>query len=469
MTLEAGASLGKRHLLYSRLSVVSALFGACVDPKSPEAPTTGALAYHAGMFTSSLQSPGRRILLVLLALVVAGCAEEVVEVEPQSSSAALRLGALFDQTGALGEFGRSGESGLRLAVHLVNQAGGVLGQPVEVVLADGATDTEVTVTAATQLIEADGVHAIVGPLGSAAAIAVVEQVTAERRIPTISPTATSPRLSHIADDGFFFRSTASDAAQAPVLADLATRLGFQRVAVLYRDDAYGRDLFQPFQTAFPGEVVGIAIDPERDSYVEELRQAADAGAQAVVAMTFVPAAARYVKQAVEHGLFDQFLFTDGTASIDLVDAVGAEVLQGMKGTAAEGTVPTLTSSGTQDLFTALYSAAYDQPPVTGLEAAAFDIAICICLAAERAGSIDGVLIRDALTTVCGGDGVIIEPGQETIAAALKAVRAGQSINYDGASSTMDWDANGDLKTGLISIWEFSAGAIVGMESVPFES
>ncbi len=421
------------------------------------------------MLTSRLEIRGLRVLWVLLSLTMASCAAEVAQPEPQGGSSALRLGALFDRTGALGDFGRSGESGLRLAVELVNRAGGVLGQPVEVVLADGATDEVITVHAARKLIENDGVHAIVGPLGSAAAIAVVEQVTAEKRIPTISPTATSPRLSHIEDDGFFFRSTASDAAQAPVLADLATRLGFQRVAVLYRDDAYGRDLFQPFEAAFSGEIVGVAIDPERDSYLTELQQAADAGAQVIVAMTFVPAAARYINLAIEHDLFDQFLFTDGTASVDLVDAVGAEVLEGMKGTAAEGTVPTLSSSGTQELFADLYMAAYDRPPVTGLEAAAFDIAICICLAAESAGSTDGSLIRDALPGVCGGEGVMVKPGEESITAGLEAVRAGESVDYNGASSTMNWDANGDLKTGSISVWEFSAGAIVGVESVPFES
>lgn len=387
---------------------------------------------------------------------------------PTGSSDGLRVGVLFDESGPLGEFGRTGRSGIELALAHVNAAGGVLGQPVTVASADGATDVAVTVSGARALVE-DGVHVLIGPLGSAAALAVISEVSSVSRIPTLSPTATAPSLSTAADEGFFFRATASDAAQAPVLARLATEEGYQHVGIAYQDDAYGRGLAEAFQGAFGGRVSMAAVAPEEDE-IDAVLASLSADAEVLLLMTPIPTAAALVQGSLASGAFDRFLFVDSTASTDLLIAVGDQALEGMKGTAPAGAVPELGPAAVAaqaDAFHAAYEASFGTPPHSGLEATAYDLVVCVCLAAELAGSTDGEAIRDRLPEACGRGGASYGPGSEGVAAALEAARGGDAVDFDGGSGTLDWDDRGDLANGSVVIWQFANGTIEPLEHVHF--
>ena len=140
----------------------------------------------------------------------------------------LRIGFLADFSGPLAEFGPSIQNGVDLAIKHLNDAGGVLGHPIEIVVGDTALDPTQATEETRRLIEVEGVHAIVGPLASSITLAIVESVAADAGIPVISPSATSPQLTIAADNDFLFRSTVSDAAQGPVLAQLAADRGLQQ-------------------------------------------------------------------------------------------------------------------------------------------------------------------------------------------------------------------------------------------------
>ena len=154
------------------------------------------------------------------------------------------------------------QQSFELAIQHINDAGGVLGQPVTFVLADPTFDPTNAVKEARRLIEVEGVHAIVGPSSSANALAVAEQVAGPAGIPLISPSATSPLLTTADDRDFFFRTALSDVAQGPVLARLTRERGFDNVGVIYRDDAWGRGLHEAFVAAWDGTIASAAIDPE---------------------------------------------------------------------------------------------------------------------------------------------------------------------------------------------------------------
>ena len=274
--------------------------------------------------------------------------------------------------------------------------------------------------------------------------------------------------SHIDDDGFFFRATAADDVQAPILADLANDLGFERIAVFYQDDIYGQGLARALAASFSGRVSLVPIAEEKESYLDELESAAAEGAQALVAVTWIPAAIVYLREAVEHELFDQFLFVDSTASLEILDGVGAEALEGMKGTAPEGAIAGLgeTPTARSKVFSEALTKARGRGPETGLEAGAYDSAICLCLAAEKAGSTQGTAIRDALRDVCGGYGEPFGPGG--VAEALEAIRADRDVDFDGAGNAMEWNAVGDVARGHVVIWQFTANGIVQIGKRPFD-
>ena len=377
------------------------------------------------------------------------------EEPPAPTGDPLKIAFLADYSGAIAEFGPAIETGVRLAVKHLNDAGGVFGQDVQVVTGDTGLESTRAVEEARRLIEVEGAHAIVGPLASGITLAVAESVTGPANIPTISPSATSPQITLADDNGFLFRSTVSDAAQGPVLAQLAADEGYSNVSVLYVDNAYGQGLADAFLDAWGGESVSVAYAEGQTSYLAELQNVAGANGEVLIAVGYPTEAQVYIREALENGIFDTFLFVDGTKSQDLIDAIGQGFLNGMKGTAP--------SSGPESdslrNFNAAYTAEYGELPSIPFVREAYDATVAIGLAAASAGSTDGVRLRDHLRAVAAPDGAVISAGAEGVAAGLRALANGESVNYEGAATTVDWNAAGDVTTGFIGVWQFANGAI----------
>ena len=376
----------------------------------------------------------------------------------------LRIGVLVDFSGPIAEFSEPTMSAIELAVLHINEAGGVNGQDVVLVTGDTRVDPTQGVEEARRLIDVEGVHAIVGPLSSTVTLAVVSSVAREAGIPVISPSATSPALSTADDNGYLFRTTISDAAQGAVLAELATEEGLTNVGVLFRDDAYGQGLADTFAEAFDGDVAAVAYAAKgQSSYLAELQQAAAGGADVLVAIAFPEEAQVFLREAIEQELFARFLFVDGTRSQELIEAIGAEHLEGSKGT-APGSGPANPAS---DEWDAAYLAEYGALPAVPFVREAYDAVIAIALAAQAAGSTDGPAIRDHLTSIATPGGATVFPGPAGVRAALDAAGRGDDINYEGAATTVDWDDVGDVTSGYVEIWEYRDGGIAALRDVPF--
>ena len=109
----------------------------------------------------------------------------------QTATTPLKIGLLLNFTGSP-EASADRKRAFDLAIRHVNDGGGVFGMAVEGVSADATQDPSVAVEAARNLVEVEGVHAIVGPNASSAALPISQSVSATLSIPTISPSATSP-------------------------------------------------------------------------------------------------------------------------------------------------------------------------------------------------------------------------------------------------------------------------------------
>ena len=386
--------------------------------------------------------------------VAAACGDDE-EQEP------LKIGFLNVFTGSLAEFGPAIQSGAELAITHINAAGGVFGQDVVLIAGDTQVDPTVAVEEARRLIDIEGVHAIIGPLASTIAIAVAESVTGPAGIPTISPSATASTVGDANDNDFLFQAALGNEPQAAVLAQLAVDEGYDNVAVLFQNDAYGQDLAKFFEGSFPGTSTSASFElGGQPSYLAELQQAARGGAPVLVAIGFPTEAKVFVREALENGLFEEFLWVDGTKSLELVDEIGGEFLNGTKGTAP--------GSGPQGAaWDQAYLAEFGALPSLPFVREAYDATIAIALAAEFAGSTDGAAIRDALRQVAGPPGIFVVPGAASIATALEAVRDGNDVNYEGGATSVDWDAKGVVGTGSIGIWEYRDGAIVEVREVQF--
>lgn len=374
------------------------------------------------------------------------------------------IGTLMGLTGALAPYGIPIQNATDLAALDINSQGGILGGR-SLVLAhrDSATSEQVGVDAASRLVNIDGATAIVGALGSGITIAAATSVAIPSGVVMISPASTSPTISTLEDNGLLFRTVLSDEMQGVAAANLARELGYETVSIIYVNNPYGQGLYEKFRDAFVasgGRVIGAAAyDEGNSSYRGELEAATRGGMpDAMLVIGYVQQGGTTIlRQAIEGGYTQRFLLTDGLKSLEIVDALGAAVLEGTYGTA-----PSTTSS---DHFQQAYEQQFGTPPPQPYMAEAYDAVFLLAMAIEKAGSTNGLAIRDALNTLLDPNGVEVKAGEW--AKAREVIASGQKVRYVGASGFFTFDANGDRTNGVVEVWKITGGNIVTERQIEF--
>lgn len=194
----------------------------------------------------SLSWPGA----VALSLLLAACAPP----EP------VRIGFLGGVSGRVADLGIAGRDGALLAVDMANARDGVAGRPVELLIEDDGQDPEQARAALMRLI-ARNVVAVVGPMTSAIAVAVVPQADAAG-LTLVSPTVTTNALTGL--DDHFFRVLAPTSAHVAKSAEhYFHERGLRRLALAYdlRNQAYAESWAGDFRTAFVA-AGGAIVDEE---------------------------------------------------------------------------------------------------------------------------------------------------------------------------------------------------------------
>ena len=401
----------------------------------------------------------------LAGVLLVATAAEPVTAQRDDEPAALRIGLLMNFSSGSAEVYRDRQRAFELAIAHVNQSGGVFGLPVETAVGDTTADPETAVAVARRLVEVDGVHAIVGPNASANALPIAEQVTGPAGIPTVGFSTTSPELTAATDNDFLFRTALSDVSQGPVLSRVVHERGFDNVGLIHIDDAWGRGLAGAFKSAWDGGIRIVSFERGQTGYLAELHETASEGAQALVVIAFETAAIDIVREAVDNGLYDNFFFGDAARRLSLVKTIGGSRLGGMYGTGPALSLEHPASA----TWEAAYIARYGELPVTTYVKETYDATIALALAAQAAGQTGGAEIRDRLRAVGNPPGEMVSAGQQGVADALRILARNGEIDYEGASGSLDWDGNGDLRSGHIGIWRFTEDErIETVETVPFE-
>ncbi len=409
-----------------------------------------------------------RVRAAWMMLIAAGLMLIGTMAEPKATraeeGAAFKIGLLMDFSGGSAEVLRDRQRAFELAIEHVNDGGGVLGVPVLFAVGDTTADPDKAVAEARRLVDVEGVHAIVGPNSSATALPIAERVIGPGGVPTISFSATSPALTGAVDHDFFFRTALSDVSQGPVLAQVARDQGFDNVGLLFIDDAWGRGLAGAFEGAWNGAVKTVTVDRGETGFLAELRESASGGAQALVVIAFETAALTMVREAIDNGLYDRFVFGDAAKRQSLVRSIGGTRLGNMYGTGPAAAPESVSS----DAWEAAYVEEHGTLPVLAYVKEAYDATVVLALAAQAAGRLEGAAIRDRLRAVGGGPGTVVTAGPRGIADALRILSQGGDVDYEGASGSMDWDENGDLRRSHIGIWRFTEDERVeDVVAVPF--
>jgi ABC-type branched-subunit amino acid transport system substrate-binding protein len=309
------------------------------------------------------------------------------------------------------------------------------------------------------LVNIDQVAAIVGALSSGVSIAVAESITVPNQVLQISAASTSPAITVLADDDFLFRTTVSDAIQGVIMGKLASELGYSTASALYVNNAYGQGLAEAFKASFEAEggkvLELVPHEMVQPTYASELSKATSGKPDVLAAISYPESAQIYLREALEGGYIDTFIFCDGTKSPDMNTAVGADKLEGTHGTA-----PGSPMTDSRQIFENNYESAFAVVPPLPYMDTTYDAVVLVALAAEKAKTTtDSAAIRDALRDVANPPGELVGPGVDGIKKALELIRDGKDINYEGSGGSQDFDENGDVIS-TIEIWKIEGGDIV---------
>lgn len=170
-------------------------------------------------------------------LLLSGCTDPVP----------LRIGFVAGISGRVADLGISGRNGVTLAIEEANQAGGIDGHRLELLIRDDEQNPETARRVVQELI-GHKVEAIIGPMTSSMCMAALDLVNAAQLL-MISPTCTSTQFSNIDDQ--FFRVISATTDYAYKSADYQFhRLGHRKFAAIYDlgNRAYTESWFNDFKT-----------------------------------------------------------------------------------------------------------------------------------------------------------------------------------------------------------------------------
>jgi branched-chain amino acid transport system substrate-binding protein len=421
---------------------------------------------------------------VALALLVAAAAVGATSVgsagtkstAQQSKTCAftLRIGDVLPFTGGLAAYGANLDRAVKVAVGLQNQAlkrtGYSKGISVRLVGSeDGQTQASASVEAATKLVKSNHANVLIGEMASSATIPMAQSVAIPNHIVQISPTSSAPQISDIKDNGYLWRTYPSDTLQGKVLAQ-AVIDAFGKGATVNigaRNDAFGTALKKLFVAQFTklGGKVGVNIswNPDQANFDSEMGQLAGGSPKGWVIIDFPETFQKYVASLVRTGKWDttKTFMTEALRNTTVLDAIGNPVV-GLRGTAASA------AGGPAGASFATYwkKNVKGAKPYTGFEGTALDAANVAFLAALRACSSSPARIKANLVRVSGPPGAKVTFLQ--LAKAIKLVRAGKEIDYEGAFSPVDFDSHGDTGSAVFEIWKYaSAGKIDTLKTVTF--
>lgn len=357
------------------------------------------------------------VVLVLAALLLSSCAtpqpvaeqpaaeqpaaEEPAAEQPAAEEPAapagepIKIAHLAPLSGPVPTFGQSTKQGFLFAVDEWNAKGGVLGRPIEPIIADSQCTPDPAVNAANKVIDQDGAKFIVGEVCSSASIPVSE-IAEQKGVLQISPTSTSELLTKNVDGSvkqYIFRACFIDPFQGLVMAKFASNKGYKTAFVMYdQGNDYVRGLAEAFEasfTDFGGTVVGKETYTGQDQdFSAILTKVAESGAEVLFLPDYYNIINLVSAQAKEKGVTAVMMGGDGWDSADL-DTAAADGGFFSNHYSAEDTRPIVQE------WVNNYSAKYGSTP-DALATLAYDATNLLLAAIEKAGSDDPAKVKDAL-------------------------------------------------------------------------
>ncbi len=313
----------------------------------------------------------------------------------------IRIGLITPLSGDVKTFGESVRNSFLIAVEEANARGGVAGMKITYVVQDDKNDPTEAANVANLLVNQQRVKAIVGSVTSKTTIPVSD-IIQSARIPTISPTATNPKVT-VADGkrkDYMFRACFIDPFQGTVMAKFSREtLKGKSAAVLFdASNDYSKGIAEIFRDTFRkqgGKVAAFESYGKDDvDFSALLTKVKASGADVLFLPDYYNKVGLIAKQVRERGLDVRLVGPDGWDSPDLVRIAGSAIEGGYFSNhySPDDRRPEVVA------WVKKYRERHGQVP-DALGTLAYDATNLLLEAIRKAGSDDPKKIRDALASI----------------------------------------------------------------------
>lgn len=268
---------------------------------------------------------------MVLASVMSGCGGD--KKNDAAAGDTIKVGASFELTGNVANYGKAILSGAKMAIDEVNEKGGVNGKKLTLVESDNKSEPSESGNSVTKLVTQDKVVAIIGPATSGW-VAASAPITTANKVPQIAPSATAPAITM--DNGkvrdYMFRACFIDPFQGQVMAQFADNtLKVKNVAILYDSSSdYSKGLADVFQKTLEskgGAVVAKEAFLSKDlDFKAALTKIKATNPEAIYVPGYYEEVSKIIKQAREIGINVPLLGSDGWESPKLAEIAGKDAL-----------------------------------------------------------------------------------------------------------------------------------------------
>ena len=363
----------------------------------------------------------------------------------------IMVGSLTPNTGGGGPFGPKITAAHKMVAERVNAAGGVLGRQIQLFQDNSETNPETAIRAARKLVDVNKVIAIMGTWSSSVTLGIMPLCQEANVIQMC--TSSSADIPKKDTKGLVFDFQALSPVWGKAIASLALRRGYKTYAVMALNNDFTGSMVDGFVEtvkAGNGKIVNTPFfyNGGQASYRAEVSKLIENDPQAVFIPSYVTDFTSVFKELYRSGYEGKVItvsISTGSKFKKVVGAAANGILHGLP-------VPPLDSPAYKFYLkmVGLEDNGQVQHP---FGTAGMDQMSTLLLAIESAKTDDTSEVRKHIWKIANPDGERVFDVLE----GLKMVRAGKAINYSGASSEVDFDPEGMVKSRHFQLWEIEDG------------
>ncbi|HXR58583.1 MAG TPA: ABC transporter substrate-binding protein [Burkholderiales bacterium] len=375
-----------------------------------------------------------------------------------AQGASIPIGVALPMTGNAGAYGPDMAEAAKRTAAKINAAGGVLGRKLELFIEDSESSAAVAANLSQKFINVHKAQALVGYWGTPEGMSSRPIAIQNKTVLMVSSAANAITEGDTQGYVWRFQMKATDWG---IVISRATidKLGFKSVGVMGLQNAFVLPIMKVFEEKMKAAgrtvVDSLIYNPEQPSYRAEVERVFGKKPDAVFCFGLLPDFVSIMKEVYRGGFDSKVVALSIMADAEgkFVQAVGPQVAEGIRHFQP---MPDLAAPGYKR-FLQLMGAPADRvylfPPNT------HDQLAIAALAMEKAKSPVAADWHKEIIAVGNGPG----PQVDDIAEALKLVKAGKPVNFQGAGSTCDFTPNGDQIGRGMGQWIIKGGKSVFVE------